>query len=449
MKFCQILFVFLFINSRISAQTDVQGQANSKEQIQEQATTKLQSSVQTDPESKTEDKILINEEGKQVESNGAKTEQHGKFDPKETAFHHISDLNVYSIGPWNFPLPCILYAPGQGWSLFSSGKFHINDDHHGSGHLAIDRYVLNMGKVMLIQDIGFPIGQVEIQGFEIEEREIKGKKRDINYVLYNNNKYELDQASAADGGIFGGGITSFYDFSISKNVFAMLLVIGFLSWVFLGMARRYRSAPGTAPSGAQKLIEPIIEFIRDEVAIPFLGKKYMNYMPLLLSIFFFILGLNLFGQIPFFGGANVTGNLGVTMVLAIIVFIIVNINGKRHYWEHILWMPNIPAAVKIIITPIEILGIFIKPVTLMLRLFANITAGHIVIIVFISLIYIFGKSGENVGAALGASIGSILLALLMSAIELLVVFIQAYVFTLLTASYIGAAIEEHHHDEKN
>ncbi|MBK8154141.1 MAG: F0F1 ATP synthase subunit A [Saprospiraceae bacterium] len=141
-------------------------------------------------------------------------------------------------------------------------------------------------------------------------------------------------------------------------------------------------------------------------------------------------------------------NLGFTMVLALIVFVVVNINGNKHYWQHIFNMPGIPGWIKVLITPIEILSVFIKPITLMLRLFANITAGHIVILIFISLIFIFGKAGANPGAAWGASIASVLLALFISAIELLVAFIQAYVFTLLTASYIGAATEEHHHAEE-
>ncbi len=371
-------------------------------------------------------------------------EGHGEFDAKETAFHHISDLNVYSIGPWNFPLPCILYAPAQGWSFFSSSKFGIDDHHHGSGHYAYDRYVLNMGRVMRVTDPTFPMGKVEIGGFGSEEKELNGKKKSVDLVSFQGRMLPLDKASTADGGLFDGGITSFYDFSISKNVLAMLLVMALLAWVFFSMARHYKKAPGTAPVGAQKLFEPIILFLQDEVAKPFIGPRFTQYMPLLLSLFFFVLGLNLFGQIPFLGGANVTGNLAVTMVLAIIVFIVVNLKGNRHYWQHILWMPGVPAGVKTIITPIEILGIFIKPVTLMLRLFANITAGHIVIIIFISLIFIFGKSGENVGAASGAAVGSILLTLFMMTIELLVAFIQAYVFTLLTASYIGAATEEHH-----
>lgn len=372
---------------------------------------------------------------------------HAEFDAKETAFHHISDLNVYNIGPWNFPLPCILYTSEQGWSVFSSAKFGIDNAHHGNGHYAYDRYVLNMGRVMRVTDPYFPKGKIEIQGFTGKDQELAGgKKKFVDQVLYNGRAYDLDKASTADGGIFGGGISSFYDFSISKNVLAMLLVVGLLSWVFLSMARNYKRAPGTAPKGAQKLFEPVILFLQDEVAKPFLGNKYARFMPLLLAIFFFILGLNLFGQIPFFGSTNVTGNLAVTMVLAVLVFLVVNLNGNWHYWQHILWMPGIPALVKIfVLTPVEILGVIIKPVTLMLRLFANITAGHMVITIFIGLIFIFGKSGHNPGAGYGAAVGSMLLTLFMMAIELLVAFIQAYVFTLLTASYIGAATEEHHH----
>ncbi|MBL0111316.1 MAG: F0F1 ATP synthase subunit A [Saprospiraceae bacterium] len=192
----------------------------------------------------------------------------------------------------------------------------------------------------------------------------------------------------------------------------------------------------------------MILFLRDEVAKPFIGAKWEKFFPFLLAQFFFILGLNLFGQVPFFGGSNVTGNLSVTMVLALIAFILTTINGNKNYWQHILWMPGVPAWVKTILTPVEILGIFIKPLTLMLRLFANITAGHMTLVVFVSLIFIFGKSGQNVGGSLGASIGSGLLSVFMMAIELLVAFIQAYVFTLLTASYLGAATEEHHHAEE-
>ncbi|RME08418.1 MAG: ATP synthase F0 subunit A, partial [Bacteroidetes bacterium] len=181
----------------------------------------------------------------------------------------------------------------------------------------------------------------------------------------------------------------------------------------------------------------------DEVAKPFIGNKWEQYLPFLQALFFFILGLNLFGQIPFFGNSNVTGNLAFTGVLALFTFFVVNLNGNKHYWEHILWMPGVPAWVKVILTPVEFLGLFIKPFTLMLRLAANITSGHIVLVVFVGLIFVFGKG--QLAPSIGTAIGSTLLSMFMMSIELLVAFIQAFVFTLLTASYIGAATEEVHH----
>jgi F-type H+-transporting ATPase subunit a len=208
---------------------------------------------------------------------------------------------------------------------------------------------------------------------------------------------------------------------------------------------------GLAPKGLQNFLEPFITFVRDEVAKPNIGPKYEKYMPYLLSAFFFILGLNLIGQIPFFpGSANVTGNIAITLVLALITFIITTVSGNKHYWEHIVWMPGVPAILKILlITPIEILGIFLKPLTLLLRLFANIAAGHIVILSFVSLIFILGKAGASVGGSITGIIMAVPLTLFMMALELLVAFLQAYIFIMLSAVYFGSAIEEHHHAEEH
>ena len=369
---------------------------------------------------------------------------HGEFDPGSTAFHHISDANVYSIGPFNFPLPCFLYSSEQGWSVFMSNKFEFDTYGHGEGHSAYDRYVLDGGSIKRVVDPSFPMGKVHINGFVHKDEMVNGKERSVAYVCYEDQQYKLDAKSTADGGLFGGGVTSFYDFSLTKNVTSMILVSLFLIWIFLGVAKKYKTRPGMAPSGVQGFLEPVFLFIQDEVAKPFLGHRWEQFQPFIMAIFFFILGLNLFGQIPFFGGSNVTGNLGVTAVLAIFAFIITNVNGNKHYWEHVFWMPGVPAWVKTILTPVEFLGLFIKPFTLMLRLFANITAGHMVIIIFVSLIFVFGKSGSVPAGAYGAAVGSTLLTLFMMSIELLVAFIQAFVFAILTASYIGAAIEEHH-----
>ena len=368
-----------------------------------------------------------------------------EYDPGATAFHHISDQNIFTIGPWFFNLPCILYAPDQGWSLFSSSKFHVHG-HHGDGDNAMHGYVMHEGVVMRVKDDAFPRGAVDVSGYKQEEVEVDGKNVTKYYVCQNDHLYELDQESALDGGMFGRGITSFYDFSITKNVVTMIIVCLLMGWFFMGIARSYRRREGQAPKGAQSFIEPIYIFIRDEVVKSMIGEKYERYTPFIMSIFFFVLVLNLVGQVPFFGNPNVTGSLAVTFVLAVFTFLVVNLNGNKNYWEHVFWMPGVPAAVKVLVlTPVEFLGLFLKPITLMVRLFANITAGHIVILSFVGLTFIFGEMGQNVGGgAIGALVGT-LLGLFMSAIELLVAFLQAFIFAILSASYIGAAVVDDHH----
>jgi F-type H+-transporting ATPase subunit a len=379
-------------------------------------------------------------------SNDAHGADHAAFDPASTAIHHISDANVYTIlDAVTIPLPMFLYSKDGGWDIFSSSKFHSG--HHEDGHKAYNGYVLYHGSVHKVVDTTFPKGESNIDGYTHKtETKDDGKQIDVNYAIVGGKEYRLDSRSTLDGGVLGGGITSFYDFSLTKNVVSMILVCLFLFWVFRSAAKAYSAHPDKAPKGIQAILEPMFTFIRDEVAIPFIGKdKYMRFLPLLMSIFFFILGLNLFGQVPFFGGTNVTGNLTVTMIIALIVFVIVNINGKRDYWQHIFWMPNVPIFVKPLLAAVEIMGLFIKPLTLMLRLAGNITAGHIAILSFIGLIFIFGKSGASMGGSAIGTAMAVPLTLFMMAIELIVAFVQAFVFTILTASYIGAALEEHHH----
>jgi F-type H+-transporting ATPase subunit a len=197
-----------------------------------------------------------------------------EFDAGATAIHHIADANVYSIGPLQIPLPCILYAPDKGWDVFMSSKFHAELIGHGDGHNAYNGYVLDGGQVKRIIDANFPQGEVAINGIVHNEVEIQGKKKDAAFVCYNGELYQTDVKSTADAGLFGGGITSFYDFSITKNVTSMALVLLFLSWLFFGVAKAMKRNEGQAPTGLQNFMEPFILFIRDEVAIPFLGEKY-------------------------------------------------------------------------------------------------------------------------------------------------------------------------------
>ncbi len=186
----------------------------------------------------------------------------------------------------------------------------------------------------------------------------------------------------------------------------------------------------------------------DDVAKPNLGKHYERFVPYLLSIFFFILINNLIGLIPFFpGSANVSGNIAFTLTLAVLTFILTNINGSKDYWKHIFAMPGVPKPVLLILTPLELIGLITKPFALTMRLFANITAGHIIILSLVSLIFILGKNGESMGGVIGGTAIAVPFVLFMNALELFVAFLQAYIFTLLSAIFIGMALEEHHHEE--
>ena len=386
-----------------------------------------------------------------------------QYDPVETIMHHIADGNEFEIFHGvSIPLPVILYAPDQGFTVGMSSMFH-------HGHTAVDGYVMNHGRINRVADPAFPSGEVEIEDahaietykYRADGGPIVGEETDeisteelneADFLAYNGNYYQLDRASAADGGLFGGGLTSFYDFSITKNVFAMLLAALLLIVLFTAISNAYKKREGQAPSGLQGFMEPIFLFIRDEVAIPMIGKDhYERFLPFIMCLFFFILFANLLGLIPIFpGSANVTGNLAVTMALAVVVFIVTNLNGKADYWQHVFWMPGVPTFVKPILAVVEILGLFIKPFSLMIRLFANITAGHIIILSLIGLVFVFGNSGESLGGAtVGAIVGGAFTAF-MNLIELLVAFLQAFIFAMLAASYIGAAVEEHdHHDAEH
>ncbi|MCO4293510.1 F0F1 ATP synthase subunit A [Solitalea sp. MAHUQ-68] len=227
------------------------------------------------------------------------------------------------------------------------------------------------------------------------------------------------------------------DFSITKNVASMFLSAIILCLVFFSVAAAYRKREGKAPRGLQSFIEPIIVFVRDEVARPNIGHKYVRYMPFLLTVFFFILINNLIGLIPIFpGGSNLTGNIAVTFVLGTITFLVTNFSGNKYYWKHVL-APDVPWWLYPIMLVVEVIGLLSKPFALIIRLFANITAGHIIVLSLISLIFIF--------KTLYIAPVSVAFVLFMDVLELLVAFLQAFIFTMLTALFIGTAVEEHHH----
>lgn len=314
------------------------------------------------------------------------------FDASEVIFGHIGDSHYWHLfdlndHPVSAPLPVIIYHPEKGLEFFSASKF----DH---GHASYNGYSLQHGM--------------------------------------------KEKIVSEDG-------ASIIDFSITKNVLSMMISVVLMLWIMTGVAKKYKANGSIkAPSGLQNALEPIITFVRDDVAKPNIGHKYMRFMPLLLTIFFFIWINNLLGLLP--GGANFTGNIAVTACLALITFIVMVISGNKHFWGHLLNPPGVPFGVKLILVPIEILSLFIKPIALMIRLFANILAGHIIILSVISMIFIFGELSKVAGW--GFAPVSLAFTVFMFFLELLVAAIQAFIFTNLTAVFIGQAVEEaHHHDD--
>ena len=338
------------------------------------------------------------------------------FDANEVIFGHVLDAHEFHFLTYKdkegkehhvtIPLPVILYSKEKGFDVFMSSKFHHGEDTYKGYDLLTDHKIAKLSK---------------------EDK----KKYTAGQIVAVNERGEIDPTIKV------------YDISLTRNVVQMLLALTLLVWVMLYMAKKYRSGQGvtTAPKGVQNLIEPIITFVRDDVAKPNLGHRYKKYFPYLLTVFFFILINNLVGLIP--GSANVTGNIAFTLVLAVISFIIIMFSTNKHYWAHI-FNPPVPMGVKPILIPVEILGVFTKPFALMIRLFANMIAGHIIIICLVSLIFIFGALSTYIGW--GFSPLSIAFVVFIYLIEILVAFLQAYIFTNLTAVFIGQAFEGSHDD---
>ena len=328
------------------------------------------------------------------------TLQDKPFDTSELIFHHIKDSHGFHVaGDISVPLPVILWTD-KGLVTFMSSEFHH-----------------------------------DVEGKTIVEK--NGQK----FVNLHEKIYQLKQGETSVTFDAEHHVTNAIrplDFSITKNVFSLFLSIVVMFLIFFTTAKSYRKSKDGIPTGIGKFMEPIILFIRDEVAIPNIGKNhYQKYMPFLLTLFFFIWLNNIFGLIPFFPfSSNLSGNIAFTVTLATITFIITLFSSKKYYWKHMLWMPGLPIPMKLFLAPIEFMGMFIKPIALTIRLFANITAGHIIVLSLVSLTFIFQNYVVGVG--------SVLFVVFISVIEVLVVAIQAYIFTMLSALYFGQALEEEH-----
>jgi F-type H+-transporting ATPase subunit a len=332
---------------------------------------------------------------KAQEEQGTK-EAEEEFDPGTFILGHVADSHEWHILTKKdgesvaIYLPVILYQKDKGLDLFSSGR-------------------LADGKVY--------------KGYKIveEEGDLKGK------IVNVKPDGRIDEESLP------------LDFSITKAVVGMLFAALIGLWLFVSLGSSYKKTGISNPKGIQSFLEPVVLFVRDDIAIPIIGeKKYEKYMPYLLTAFFFILINNIMGLIPFPPpfGANVTGNIAVTFVLALCTFLITQFSGNKHYWKDIFAAPGVPVWLLPIMIPVEVIGIISKPFALMIRLFANITAGHIIVLSLVCLIFIF--------KSLAVAPVSIFFVIFMDCLELLVAFLQAYVFTLLSTLFIGLAVKEEH-----
>jgi len=307
------------------------------------------------------------------------------FNPTPHILHHIADSYEWHLwGDISIPLPVILYTEGN-LDVFMSSEFH-----HGKS------------KVI---------------------RGDRTYKIDHHKIVEENDKKIINV-------------------SVTKNVASMILSVLILFFILRKVSAGYKNKK-QAPKGIQAFLEPLILFVRDDIIKSSIGPKYKRYTVFLLTIFFFILTNNLLGLTP--GAANVTGNISVTLVLSLFTFIIITISANKGYWKHLIKPPGTPLPLLPIMIPIEIFGVFTKPFALMIRLFANITAGHIIIFSLISLIFVASNNGENVVAGWAVAPLSVMFVLFIFLIEILVAFLQAYIFTLLSAVFIGLAVKEEDH----
>ncbi len=337
-----------------------------------------------------------------------------EFNVNEMIMHHIKDAHEWHLwgpehGGTSIYLPIILIDGGL--KTFSSSHFY-----HGEVKFSMDHKTH--------ENVEYVAGVGPAAGYAMSHEKI--------YKLNENGELTFE-----DGHVHGN--VKPYDFSITKNVLSLFFGAALILIIMSSVARFYKKNGAVAPKGMAKFMEPIIVMVRDDVAKENIDHhKYKKYVPYLLTIFFFIFINNMLGLIPIIpGGANLTGNTSVTLLLAVCTLLVTVFSANKNYWRHIFATPGVPIALLPIMIPIEIVGIFTKPFALMIRLFANMAAGHIIILALISIIFI------NKSAAWGAL--SVPMALFISVLELLVAFLQAYLFTLLSALFIGAAVEEAHH----
>lgn len=365
--------------------------------------------------------LSVTTRGEEIAEPAANTEMQQEtqggvdFDPGAVIIGHVTDAHS--------------------WHMFD---YYDKDGNEHAVAIPLPIILLNDGHLDIFMSSRFHHGHADYKGYRL----VGGGMETEEIVCVDEAGNVMMDAE--------GKVKKPLDFSITKVAAAIMIIVALLIVLVMVAKRGYKKRENQAPHGVQSLVEMLVVFVRDSIVRPMIGEThYQKYLPYLLTLFFFIFFTNCMGLIPFFpAGANVTGNLAVTATLAVITFLITNISGNKHYWIDIFNTPGVPAWLKIfpLMPLIELVGVFTKPIVLMIRLFANMTAGHIVILGFVVIIFIISNT-ISMGVGAGVSIISVVFSVFISVLECLVAYIQAFVFTMLTALYIGMAVQEPHHAE--
>ena len=386
--------------------------------------------------------VLVSFGGFMTQASGGGKEQK----VSDIIIHHIQDTHdwhFFDVGETAVALhlPWLLYNSEEGIQFFM-GTHDLEEE---------PNYLVHHDKVYYVNSKE-PIAEFKVEKksgkAEAAMKQVHHYEEDGKHVVTHETYIERhgeEKIEIVEYKVYDKKEGSVLDFSLTKTGIQIFLVCILMFFLFTAVAKGYRKNEGKAPKGIQSFFEPIIIFVRDEVAKPFLHGKHDRFMPYLLTLFFFIWISNMIGLMPI--NSNIAGNTSITLMLAALSFILILANSTLDFWGHIFWFPGVPLALKPLMLVVEFMGLLTKPAALAIRLFANISAGHFMVLALISLIFILGDMGHNQAGAWGITPLTILFGLFIFAVELIVAAVQAFVFAMLTAVFIGQAMETHGHDD--
>ncbi len=388
--------------------------------------------------------VLVSFGGFMTQASGGGKEQK----VSDVIIHHITDTHdwhFFDVGETEVALhlPWLLYDSDDGVKFFA-GTHALEEE--GNYIVHHDRVYKVASKELVVDPIKVEVGSKEYEEKmeEVHHYEHESEKYVVTHETYIERHGE-EKMEIQEYRVYNKGEGMVLDFSLTKTGIQIFLVCVLMFFIFTAVAKGYKKNEGKAPKGIQSFFEPVILFVRDEVAKPFLHGKHDRFMPYLLTLFFFIWIANLMGLMPI--NSNIAGNTSITVMLAALSFLLILGNSTKDFWGHIFWFPGVPIGIKPLMLVVEFIGLITKPAALAIRLFANISAGHFMVLALISLIFILGDMGHNQAGAWGITPLTLIFGIFIFAVEVIVAVVQAFVFAMLTAVFIGQAMETHGHDD--